>query len=74
MLRYIANKLFGQQWLFEKIEDSNIADIEKNQDSEELSPEVKRRQIEIGHLDFVSPTRKAIEKWLLNFHLFAIKI
>ena len=35
LLCYIANKLFGQQWLFEKIEESNTNDMEKDNDSEE---------------------------------------
>ena len=35
---------------------------------------MKRRWHEIGHLDFVLPTKKLIKKWLLNFHLFAIKM
>ena len=35
LLRYIANKLFGQQWLFEKIEESNTNDMETDNDSEE---------------------------------------
>ena len=35
LLCYIANKLFGQQWLFEKVEESNINDMETDNDSEE---------------------------------------
>ena len=27
LLCYIANKLYGQQWLFEKFEESNTNDI-----------------------------------------------
>ena len=35
LLSYIANKLFGQQWLFEKVEESNTNDMETDNDSEE---------------------------------------
>ena len=35
---------------------------------------MKRRWKRIGHLDIVLPTKMAIKKWLLNFHLFPIKI
>ena len=35
---------------------------------------MKRKWQEIGHLDFVLPTKTSVKKWLLNFHLFAIKI
>ena len=31
----IANKLFRQQWLFEKVEESNTNDMETDNDSEE---------------------------------------
>ena len=41
---YTANKLFGQQWLFEKGEESNTDDIEKDHHSEELSPEEKTKR------------------------------
>ena len=42
LLCYI-NKLFGQQGLFEKVEESNTNDIETDHDREELSPVMKRR-------------------------------
>ena len=32
---YIAKKLFGQQWLFGKVEENNKTDIETDNDSEE---------------------------------------
>ena len=35
LLCYIANKLFGQQWLFEKVEESNTNDMETDNNSEE---------------------------------------
>ena len=35
LLCYIANKLFGQQWLFKKVEESNTNDMETGNDSEE---------------------------------------
>ena len=35
LLCYIARKLFGQQWLFEKVEGSNTNDMETDNDSEE---------------------------------------
>ena len=35
LLCYISNKLFGQQWLFEKVEESNTNDVETDNDSEE---------------------------------------
>ena len=35
LLCYIANKLFGQQQLFEKCEKSNTNDMETDNDSEE---------------------------------------
>ena len=31
----MSNKLFGQQWLFEKVEESNTNDVETDNDSEE---------------------------------------
>ena len=31
----MSNKLFGQQWLFEKVEESNTIDVETDNDSEE---------------------------------------
>ena len=34
LLCYIANKLFGQQWLFKKVEERNTNDMETD-DSEE---------------------------------------
>ena len=34
LLCYIANK-FGQQWLFENVEESNTNDMETDNDSEE---------------------------------------
>ena len=34
LLCYIANKLIGQQWLFEKVEESNTNDMETDNDSE----------------------------------------
>ena len=40
---YIANKLFGQLWLYEKVEESNTNDIKTDNDSEELLPVMKRR-------------------------------
>ena len=61
LLCYIANKLFGQQWSFEKGEESNTNDIEIDHDSEELSPVVKRRQKGIGHLHFIL-TNKEVNK------------
>ena len=50
LLYYIANKLFGRQWLFEKVEQINTNGIETDHDSEELSPVIKRRQKEIENL------------------------
>ena len=38
---YIAKKLFGQQWLFGKVEESNKTDIETDNDSEELAHVMK---------------------------------
>ena len=35
LLCYIANKLYGQQWLFEKVEESSTNDMETDIDSEE---------------------------------------
>ena len=35
LLCYIANKLFGQQWLFKKVEERNTNDMETDIDSEE---------------------------------------
>ena len=35
LLHYIANQLFGQQWLFEKVEKGNTNDMETDNDSEE---------------------------------------
>ena len=35
LLCYIANKLFGQQWLFEKVGESNTNDMKTDNDSEE---------------------------------------
>ena len=35
LLYYIANTLFGQQWLFEKVEESNTNDMQTDNDSEE---------------------------------------
>ena len=35
LLCYIANKLFGQQWLFEKVEERNTNDMVTDHDSEE---------------------------------------
>ena len=69
LLCYIANKLFGQQWLFKKVDISNTNDIETNHDSEKSSPVMKRRRKEIGHLDFVLPTRKSIRKMVAKFSL-----
>ena len=74
LLSYIATTLFEQQWVLEKVEESSVTDIETDNDSEELPPEMNTRWKEIGHLDFVLPTKKLIKKWLLNFSLFAIKI
>ena len=34
-LCYIANMLFGQQWLFKKVEERNTNDMETDIDSEE---------------------------------------
>ena len=31
----MSNKLFGQQWLFEKVEESNTNDMETDNDSKE---------------------------------------
>ena len=59
LLCYIASKLFEQQWLFEKGDESNTNYIKTDHDSEELSPLVNRRWTEIGHLDFFLPTRKS---------------
>ena len=35
LLCYIANKLFGQQWLFKKVEERNTNEMETDYDSEE---------------------------------------
>ena len=35
LLCYIANKLYGQQWFFEKVEESSTNDMETDIDSEE---------------------------------------
>ena len=35
LLCYTANKLFGQQWLFEKVEESSKNDMKTDNDSEE---------------------------------------
>ena len=35
LLCYIANKLFGQQWLFKKVEERNTNEMETDNDSEE---------------------------------------
>ena len=35
LLCYLANKLFGQKWLFEKVEESNTNDMETENDNEE---------------------------------------
>ena len=66
---YIAKNLFGQHWLFEKVEESNTNDIKTDHDIEELSSVTKRRRKEIGHLDFVLPTRKSIRKMVAEFSL-----
>ena len=50
LLCSVANKLYGQQWFFEKVEESNTNDIETDYDKEGLSPIMKRRQKVIGHL------------------------
>ena len=42
-LCYIANTLLGQQWLFEKVEESNKIDIQADNGSEELALAKKRR-------------------------------
>ena len=34
LLCYIASKLFGQQWVFEKVEESNTNDMETDNNSE----------------------------------------
>ena len=47
-LCYIANNLLGQQWLFEKVEESNKTDIQADNGSEELALAKKRRWKEIG--------------------------
>ena len=72
LLCYIANELFGQQWLFEKVEEGNTNDIEIDHDNEELSPAIKRKQKQTGHLDFVLPTRKSIGKIVPEFSLTCI--
>ena len=43
LLCYITNKLFGQQWIFEKLKESNKTVIETDNDNEELAPAMKRR-------------------------------
>ena len=68
LLCYIVNKLFGQQWLLKKLcEESDANDIETDHYIEELSPVMKRNQKEIGHLDFVLPTRNSIRKVVAEF-------
>ena len=57
LLCYVANKSFWQQWLFEKVEESNTNIIERDNDSQELPPVMKRRWKEIGHLDFALSKR-----------------
>ena len=52
LLCSVANKLYGQQWFFEKDEESNTNDIETDYDREELSPLVKRRKKEIVYPNF----------------------
>ena len=42
-LCYIANNFLGQQWLFEKVEESNKIDIQADNGSEELALAKKRR-------------------------------
>ena len=64
--------LFGQKQLFEKVE-SNINDIETAHDSKELSPVKTRNQKEIGHLDFVLPTKKSIREMVAEFSLSCYK-
>ena len=39
----LPTKLFGQQWLFAKVEENNKTDIETDNDSEELAPAINRR-------------------------------
>ena len=41
LLCYIANKLLGQEWLSEKVEERNKTDIETDNDSEELASSMK---------------------------------
>ena len=59
--------------MFRKVEQSNTNDIETDHDIEELSPVMKRRQKEIGHPDFVLPTRKSIRKMVPEFSLTCYK-
>ena len=73
LLCYIANKLFGQQWLFEKVEKSNPNDIEKDYDTEGLSPIMKKKQKEIGHLDLILQRKNSIRKMIAEFSFTCYK-
>ena len=76
---YIANKLFGQQWLFGKVEESNKTDIETDNDSEELAHvmKIEKKLIkkwwkEIGHLDFFT-NKEVNKKVVVEFSLICYK-
>ena len=43
LLSYIATTLFEQQSVLEKVEESSVTDIETDNDSEELPPEMNTR-------------------------------
>ena len=47
--------------------------MEKDNDSEEQPPAITRRWQEIGHLDFVLPTKKINEKMVAKFSLICYK-
>ena len=53
--------------MFEKVEESNTNDIETHHDIEEFCPVMKRKRKEIGHLDFVLPTKNSIRKLSAQF-------
>ena len=65
----VLKKLLGQQWLFEKAEESNT-DIET--DNEELAPAPEEKVRRNWASRFFLPIKKSIKKWLLNFHLFVV--
>ena len=59
--------------MFEKVEESNTSDIKTDQDIEELSPVMKRKQKEIGNPDFALSIRNSIRKMVAEFSLTCYK-